>query len=92
MREELEQTHNFVEGVFVEEGDVKRLVEGVEWGLGAVVLRGGGASLVFQVGSPDGLVCFLILWRGFRRDGGIIFGEGDSSSLNDVPFVPGVVI
>ena len=92
VRKELEQTHNFVEGVFLPEGDVKRLVEGVEQELAAAVLRGGGASLVFQLGSPDGLVRFLIPRPGFRRDGGIIFGEGDSSSLNDVPFVPGVVI
>ena len=76
VRKELERHHHFVEGIFVTDDDVIRLVKGVEQELAGAVLRGGGASLIFQFGGLDGLVLFLLPRRGFRRDGGIIFDEG----------------
>ena len=73
---DLERRHHFVVGVFVVEGDVFRLVEGVEQELVPAVLCAGNASLILQFGGPDSLFLFLLPRRGFLRDGGIIFGKG----------------
>ena len=70
--EEGQRQHHFAVSVIAAEGDVVRLLEGVEDELTASVIGGMDAVLVSEAGGPQGLLFSFLPIFFFRVDGQVI--------------------
>ena len=73
--EEGQRQHHFAVSVIAAEGDVVRLLEGVEDELTASVIGGMDAVLVSEAGGAKGLLFALLPHIGFRINGQVVFVE-----------------
>ena len=76
MGEELERRHHFVVGVFVVDGDVMYLLEGVQDEETESLICGADAVSVVNTGAPKRLEFTLIPRFGLSRDRWVVFVEG----------------
>ena len=76
MGEEIERRHHFVVGVFIAEGYIVHLLEGVQDEETASVLCGADTVLIVEAGVPKLLEISLLPRFGLSNDRWVVFVEG----------------